>query len=362
MPTFFTPTHFGAIPLANRIVMAPLTRNRASLGQIPNALMARYYAQRAGAGMIITEGTPVAPMAHGYLDTPGLHDDAQVQAWRDVTGAVHAAGGRIVVQIWHVGRISHTSLLPDGAAPLSSSAIPAHSKTFTRKGFEPVSAPRAMSFEEVQQAITQFRDAAVRAMDAGFDGVEVHGANGYLVEQFLRDSLNTRSDGYGGGIEQRVRFAVEVMEAISGAIGAGRTGLRLSPVTPVNDAAPDSDAQALFEHLMTRLAPLELAFIEMVEGATAGARDYLSFDYDTLRRIYKAAHPRGGWIVNNGYTRAMALQAVADGRADAVSFGRPFIANPDLPRRLEQDAPLNEPDRATFYGGAEKGYVDYPAM
>jgi N-ethylmaleimide reductase len=342
--------------------MAPLTRNRASPGYRPNALMARYYSQRAGSGLIITEGTPIAPMAHGYLDTPGLHDDAQVQGWREVTAAVHAAGGRIVAQIWHVGRISHTSLLPGGVAPISSSAIPARSKTFTSKGFENVSAPRAMSIDEVREAVTQFRDAAVRAMEAGFDGVEVHGANGYLVEQFLRDSLNTRSDIYGGGMAQRVRFAVEVMEAIAAAIGAGRTGLRISPVTPANDAAPDSDAQALFEHLLIRLAPLKLAFIEVVEGSTGAARDHLPFDYQALHRIYKAANPQGGWILNNGYTRALALQAVAEGRADAISFGRPSLANPDLARRLLLDAPLNAADRATFYGGGEAGYMDYPAM
>lgn len=362
MPTLFDLTRFGDIPLANRVVMAPLTRDRARPDNVPTASMARYYAQRASAGLIVTEGTPVTPMGHGYLDTPGIHSDAQVQAWRRVTDAVHAEGGRIVVQLWHVGRISHASLLPGGAQPLSSSAIAAKSKTFTRAGFETVSAPRAMTLAEVQDAVAQFRAAAARAMDAGFDGVEVHGANGYLVEQFLRDSLNTRTDAYGGGFDARTRFAVEVMQGIVETIGASRTGLRLSPVTPANDAAPDSRYQALFEHLMTRLAPLKLAFIEMVEGATGGARDHLPFDYAALQRLYKAANPHGGWIVNNGYTRAMAMAAVAEGRADAVSFGKAMLANPDLVARLRADAPLNEPDRATFYGGGDHGYTDYPTL
>lgn len=362
MTSLFDPARFGDIALANRVVMAPLTRNRAHDGHRPNDLMRLYYEQRATAGLIVTEGTPISAEAHGYLDTPGLHDEAVVAGWRRITDAVHAAGGRIVVQLWHVGRISHASLLPAGVQPVSSSAIPAQSKTYIAGGFAPVAAPRALRGDELPRIVEDFRRAAQRAMDAGFDGVEVHGANGYLLDQFLRDSLNHRDDGYGGPIERRVRLVVEVMQAIAHAIGAGRTGLRISPVTPSNDAAPDSQPQQLHEHLMQRLAPLRLAFIHVIEGATGGARDHLPFDYDALRRIYKQAHPGGGWIVNNGYTRAMALEAVAQGGADAVAFGRPFIANPDLVERLRRDAPLNALDRSTLYGGDGKGYVDYPSL
>jgi N-ethylmaleimide reductase len=299
----------------------------------------------------------VRPDGHGYLDTPGLHNDAQQAGWKKVTDAVHAAGGRIVVQLWHVGRISHVSLLPPGEKPVSSSARPAQTKTFTAQGFEAVSAPRALRTDEIAGVVQAFADAARRAIEAGFDGVEVHGANGYLIEQFLRDSINQRQDAYGGSIENRVRFLVEVMQAVSGAIGAGRTGLRLSPVTPANDTALDSDSQALFNAAVDALAPLNLAFLEVVEGATGGPRDVAPFDFAELRRRFK-----GAYIANNGYTRAMAFDAVASGRADAVSFGKPFISNPDLVRRLRDDAPLAEADRDTFYGGGAEGYTDYPTL
>jgi N-ethylmaleimide reductase len=357
MATLFDPIRVGDLDLANRIVMAPLTRNRAGPGNVPSDLAVEYYRQRATAGFIITEGTPISPEAHGYVDTPGLHTEAQVAGWRRVTDAVHAQGGRIVAQLWHVGRVSHVSLLPGGQAPESSTARRAETKTFLRDGFTPVSAPRALRTDEVAGVVDGFRRAARRAMDAGFDGVEVHGANGYLVEQFLRDSINDRTDAYGGAIENRVRFLVEVMRAIAGEIGAGRTGLRISPVTPANDAAQDSDPQKLFEHAVECLAPLGLAFLEVVEGATAGARDFARFDYAALRKRFP-----GAWIANNGYDRDMALEAVASGRADLIAFGRPFIANPDLVRRLRENAPLSEADRRTFYGGGAIGYVDYPFL
>ncbi len=362
MPHLFEPTQFGDLRLSNRIVMAPLTRNRASPGGVPNAMMATYYEQRATAGLIISEGTPVSVDGHGYLDTPGLHTDAQVDGWRHVTEAVHAKGGRIVAQIWHVGRISHVSLLPPGTVPVSSSALAATSKTYTAKGFETVSAPRALATDEVPRIVEDFRQAALRAIAAGFDGVEVHSANGYLLEQFLRDSLNHRTDSYGGSRDNRVRLVVDVMQAICEAIGAERAGIRLSPVTPSNDAAPDSDPQGLYEHLMHQLAPLQLAFVHVIEGSTGGARDHLPFNFDALRSIYKQGNPEGGWIVNNGYTRAMALAAVEGGHADAVAFGKAFISNPDLVQRLRRDAPWAELDRATLYGGGTQGYVDYPAM
>ena len=357
MTTLFDPIRIGDINLANRIVMAPLTRNRAAAGQVPSGLAVEYYRQRASAGLIITEASQVSPEGQGYLDTPGMHNAEQAAGWRRVTGAVHAAGGRIAVQLWHVGRISHVSLQPNGQAPVSSTARRADTKTFTRDGFVPVSAPRALSTDEIPAVVASYRDAARRAMDAGFDCVEVHGANGYLIDQFLRDSINDRSDEYGGAIENRVRLLIEVMQAVTGEIGGGRTGLRLSPVTPSNDAGQDSDPQTLFEHAVARLVPLRLAFIEVVEGQTAGARDYAPFDYAALRGKFN-----GAWMVNNGYQRQTALEAVAAGAADLVSFGRPFISNPDLVRRLRENAPLNAPDTSTFYGGGAKGYIDYPTL
>jgi N-ethylmaleimide reductase len=357
MTTLFDPVRIGEIDLANRIVMAPLTRSRAAPGQVPSRLAVEYYRQRASAGLIITEGSQICPEGQGYVDTPGIHTAEQVAGWRRVTDAVHAEGGRIAVQLWHVGRVSHVSLQPQGRAPVSSTARRAETKTFSRDGFLPVSPPRALATGEIPGVVASFRDAARRAMDAGFDGVEVHGANGYLIDQFLRDSINDRTDAYGGPIVNRVRLLVEVMRAIAGEIGGGRTGLRLSPVTPSNDAGMDSDPQALFEHAVGALAPLRLAFVEVVEGATAGARDYAPFDYAALRRRFG-----GAWIVNNGYQRPMALEAVASGAADLVSFGRAFIANPDLVRRLRENAPLNALDASTLYGGGAAGYTDYPTL
>jgi len=357
MTTLFDSVRIGDIDLANRIVMAPLTRNRAAPGGLASPLAVAYYRQRASAGLIVTEGSQVCPEGQGYIDTPGIHNAEQVAAWRRVTDAVHAEGGRIVIQLWHVGRVSHVSLQPEGRAPVSPTARRAATKTFLAGGFTEVSAPRALATAEIPGVVASFRDAARRAMDAGFDGVEVHGANGYLIEQFLRDSINDRDDDYGGSIENRTRFLFEVMQAVSAEIGGGRTGLRLSPVTPSNDAGPDHGPQALYERALERLAPLKLAFVEVVEGQTAGARDFAAFDYAAL-----AAKFDGAWIVNNGYDRRMALEAVASGHADLVSFGRPFIANPDLVRRLREDAPLNVPDTRTFYGGSAKGYTDYPTL
>ncbi len=365
MTSLFDPIHFGDIALANRIVMAPLTRNRA-VGQLPNDLMREYYTQRAdpvtGAGLIITEAAQICAEGQGYLDTPGIHTPEQVAGWRKITDAVHGAGGRIVIQLWHVGRISHVSLQPGGVAPVSSTARPALGKTFTTEGFVDCSTPRALRTDEIPGVIAAYRHAARCAIDAGFDGVEVHGANGYLLEQFLRDSINDRSDAYGGSIANRARLLVEVMQAVVAEIGGGRTGLRLSPVTPVNDAAQDSDAQALYGHVVSALAPLKLAFLHLIEGQTGGARDLSDkgvkpFDYAALRAVYG-----GPWLVNNGYDRVMAIEAVASGAADAVAFGKAFIANPDLTRRLREDAPLNKLVPATLYGGGAAGYTDYPTL
>jgi N-ethylmaleimide reductase len=357
MPSLFDPTRLGDIMLANRVVMAPLTRNRAGPGQVPTALMAEYYAQRADAGLIITEAAQVSAEGQGYLDTPGIYDAAQVQGWRRITDAVHQRGGKIMVQLWHVGRISHVSLQPGGAAPVSSTARTAQTKTFTRDGFVPCSPPRALTLAEIPAIVDAYRRAAGLAMEAGFDGVEVHGANGYLIDQFLRNSINDRNDAYGGTIANRVRLLVEVMQAICAQIGGGRTGLRLSPVTPVNDAGQDSDAQALFNHAVERLAPLNLAFLHVIEGQTGGPRDVAPFDYAALKARFG-----GAWMVNNGYTRDMALQAVACGAADLVAFGKAFISNPDLVRRLRDGLPLAALNPKTLYGGGAAGYTDYPAF
>jgi N-ethylmaleimide reductase len=356
-PKLFTPLTIGEIDLKNRVVMAPLTRNRATRGSdAPNALNVEYYRQRAGAGLIITEGTQVSQTGQGYVWTPGIYSAEQVAGWKALTDAVHAEGGKIAAQLWHVGRVSHVSLQPGNAAPVAPSALQAKTKTYIESGFAEVSAPRELALDEIPSIIAEFVAAAENAKAAGFDGVELHGAHGYLIDQFLRDDSNKRTDAYGGSIENRVRFALEVVEAVSKVFGKGRVGIRISPVSPANDAR-DSDPQALFEHLVGKLREAGIAFIHVVEGATREARDYLPFDYGALRRAFK-----GAYIANNSMTRELAIEAVEDGHADAVAFGRLFIANPDLVERLEADAPLNEPDVATFYGGDAKGYTDYPVL
>ncbi|MDO9314478.1 MAG: alkene reductase [Burkholderiaceae bacterium] len=362
MTSLFDPIQIGTIAAANRIAMAPLTRNRAAAHQVPTDLMATYYTQRASAGLIIAEATQISAEGQGYLDTPGIYSPEQVAGWKKVTDAVHAASGKIVLQLWHVGRISHVSLLPAGMQPVSSTARVAQAKTFTKEGFVDVSPPRALRTDEMPRLVADYRHAARCAMQAGFDGVEVHSANGYLLEQFLRDSINDRTDAYGGSIENRARLLIEVMQAVSDEIGASRTGLRLSPVTPFNDADQDSNAQGLFNHVVERLAPLKLAFLHVIEGSTGGPRDNVPFDYEALRVRYKQGHPQGAWMVNNGYDRQMAIDVVAQGRADVVAFGRPFISNPDLVRRLRDNAPLNAMDADKLYGGGAEGYTDYPTL
>jgi N-ethylmaleimide reductase len=362
MTSLFDPLRLGEIALANRIAMAPLTRNRAAARQAPGELAVTYYAQRASAGLLITEASQISAEGQGYLDTPGIHSAEQVAAWKKVTDAVHAQGGKIVIQLWHVGRISHVSLQPGGIAPVSSSARRANGKTFTKDGFVDVSTPRALRSDELPRIVADYRHAARCAINAGFDGVEVHAANGYLIDQFLRDSLNDRSDAYGGSIANRARLLLEVMHAVTQEIGGSRTGVRLSPVTPSNDIGQDSDPQALFNHVIDELAPLKLAFVHVVEGQTGGARDIAPFDFDALRTRFKQAHPQGAWMVNNGYDRQMAMDVIASGRADVVAFGRPFISNPDLVQRLRVDAPLNALQSATLYGGGAEGYTDYPTL
>ncbi|MDE2402341.1 MAG: alkene reductase [Burkholderiales bacterium] len=360
MPNLFDPIHIGDLDLANRLVMAPLTRNRAGQNQVPTDLMVTYYEQRAnpatGAGLIVSEATQISPQGQGYLDTPGIYSAEQVAGWRKVTDAVHAQGGKIVVQLWHVGRISHTSLQPGGAAPLAPSAIQANTKTFTAKGFEPVSAPRALTLEELPGIVDQYRRAARNAITAGFDGVEVHGANGYLLDQFLRDGSNHRTDAYGGSIQNRARLLIEVMQAVVDEIGAKRTAIRISPVTPSNDAH-DSNPQALFNHVAEQLDKLQLLYVHVIEGETGGKRDIAPFDYEALHHRVHAP-----WMVNNGYSLALADDVLNQGGADLVAFGRPFIGNPDLGRRLRDGVTLNALNPATLYGGGAAGYTDYPAM
>ena len=362
MTTLFDPLRIGDFVAANRIMMAPLTRDRSGPAGVPLPMAATYYGQRATAGLIITEGTQISAEGQGYLDTPGIYTPDQIASWRRVTDAVHEKGGKIAVQLWHVGRISHVSLLPKGIIPVSSSARPADAKTFTKEGFVQVSPPRALTTAEIPRVIADFRRAARCAMDAGFDAVEVHGAHGYLVEQFLRDSINDRSDEYGGTLANRVRFGVEVMSAIVEEIGAGRTGIRLSPVSPVNDTGQDSNSQVAYEQTVTALARLKLAFIHVVEGWTGVDRDSVKFDYESLRKRFKAGNETGAWIVNNRFSGTMAEEFVERGSADAVAFGKPFISNPDLVRRLKEGAPLTPTIEATMYGGGAEGYIDYPTM
>jgi N-ethylmaleimide reductase len=366
MPTLFDPVQAGSLQLPNRVVMAPLTRNRAP-DAVPTPLMAQYYAQRASAGLLITEATAVSHQGQGYADVPGLYGTEQLDGWKHVTDAVHAKGGRIVTQLWHVGRVSHVDLQPDGQKPVAPSALTARTKTYLIKdgagSFVDTSEPRALDAAELPGIVHDFAHAAMHARtSAHFDGVEVHGANGYLLDQFLKRGANRRTDDYGGSIENRARLLLEVMRAVVEAVGGGVTGVRLSPVTPANDIQ-DPEPQPLFEYVMRQLAPLGLAYVHIIEGATGGPRDVADrpFDYAALRRVYREAGGKGAWMVNNGYDKVLAEKSLADG-ADLVAFGRPYIANPDLVERLRTGAPLNAGDKATFYGGGAKGYTDYPAL
>jgi len=353
----FQPTRMGDIDLKNRIVMSPMTRARAGDRLEPVALNAEYYAQRASAGLIITEATQISVEAQGYIDTPGLFTPGQIRGWKAVTDAVHERGGKIVVQLWHCGRMSHVSFQPSGQAPGAPSAIRANAKVFVEgEGFIDTSMPRALLIDELPKVVDDFRLTCSRALEAGFAGVEIHGAHGYLLDAFLRDTSNARTDEYGGSIENRARLLLEVTTACAKEIGGGRLGIRLSPVSPANDSH-DSNPQPLFNYVVEQLNPLGLAFIDVVEGATGGPRDNAPFDYEALHDRFD-----GAWMVNNGYDRQMAIDAVAEGKADLVAFGRPFIANPDLVRRLREDLPLAELDPATTYGKGAPGYTTYPAL
>lgn len=353
----FQKFRLGQLELANRVAMAPLTRNRAAAGNRAAPLTAEYYAQRASAGLIVAEGSQVSPMGQGYLATPGIHSPEQVAAWKVVTDSVHEAGGHIFLQLWHVGRVSHVSLLPGGAAPLAPSAVTANTKTYLGQGFEPVSAPRALEVSEIPGIIDDFRRGAANALAAGFDGVEIHAANGYLIDQFMKDGANMRTDSYGGSIDNRTRLLAEVAAAACAEIGRDRVGVRLSPAGPINDCA-DSAPQALFELAMDKLEAIGPVYVHMIEGITGQTRDTNPVvDFAALRKRYS-----GVYMANNCLDGAAAQAALDDGRADMVSFGRAFIANPDLVRRLRDGEPLNQLDRATLYGGGAQGYTDYPAL
>lgn len=356
----FSPFNLGAKTLRNRIVMAPLTRNRAAHGtDAPWSLNAEYYAQRAGdAGLIISEATQISPTGKGYAWTPGIYSQEQIDGWKLVTEAVHAKNGIIYSQLWHVGRISHPTLQPGGIDPVAPSAItPVNQRTFIQNGtFTEIGTPRALRLDEIPSIIEDYRKAARNAIEAGFDGVEIHAANGYLIQQFLSDRTNHRNDRYGGSIENRLRFAVEVSEAVISEIGADRTGIRISPVTPANDAV-DSDPTSVYFPLIRELNHLNMSYVHVIEGATGGPREFHGFDFHALRKEFK-----GVWMVNNGYNFEMASEAVSSGYADLVAFGVLYISNPDLAARFKRRAPLNKPDSSTFYGGGAKGYTDYPFL
>jgi N-ethylmaleimide reductase len=354
--SLFEPYTLGSLTLSNRIVLAPLTRNRAGAGFVPSEFAATYYSQRASAGLLISEATQVSQQGQGHQDTPGIYTQAHVEGWRQVTDAVHARGGRIFLQLWHVGRVSHVDLQENGAAPVAPSAIRAAARTYVNNEFVDVSEPRALGLAELPGIVADFRQAATNAIAAGFDGVEIHGANGYLLDQFLKDGANVRTDAYGGSIENRARLILEVAAAVVKEIGAERTGIRISPVSPANGITC-SDPQAQFDYLVAQLDALGLVYLHVVEGATGGSRDAAPFDFNALRREF-----RNTYIANNGYDLELANTRLAEDKADLFAFGRPFIANPDLVQRLKHGAPLADFNPATLYGGGDTGYIDYPTL
>ena len=350
MPHLFEPLTAGDFRLPNRIVMAPLTRSRAGGGgRVPNALMAQYYAQRASAGLILSEATSVTPMGVGYADTPGLWSAEQVEGWKLVTRAVHDAGGLILAQLWHVGRVSDPSFL-DGRVPVAPSAVAAQGHVSLLRPERPFPTPRPLEADEIVQVIEAYRRAAENAQAAGFDGVEIHGANGYLLDQFLQDSTNRRTDGYGGSVENRARLMLETTDAAISVWGPGRVGMHLAPRADIHSMG-DSDRARTFGHVARELGKRGIAFICAREAVGP----------DSLGPELKALFG-GVYIANEGFTQETAEQALAAGTADAVAFGTPFIANPDLPARFAGRAPLNAPVPATFYAPGPAGYVDYPAL
>ncbi len=355
MTDLFSPLQLGNCDLSNRIFMAPMTRNRAP-DNIANAMMATYYRQRATGGLLITEGSQISEQAVGYPATPGIHTPEQVQGWKQVTETVHAEGGHIFLQLWHCGRISHSDF-HGGEPAVAPSAIRPAGEAFTFTGLKPFETPRELAISEIGAVIDDYRKAAENAMAAGFDGVEIHGANGYLLDQFLRDGSNRRNDAYGGLVANRARLMLEVTEAVCGVAGAERVGIRLSPLGPFNDMR-DSNPEETFSYVVEQLNRFGLAYLHVTEmGSEASGVAGPAFELGELRALWK-----GIYVANASYDKARGNAAIADGNADAVAFGQPYIANPDLVARLRCDAELNTPDVATFYGGDEHGYIDYPAM
>lgn len=357
------PVRLGDLSLPNRVVMAPLTRMRAGPGEVPTPLMALYYAQRAGAGLIISEATQIEQRGQGYPETPGTFTDAQCEGWAKVTQTVHTIGGRIFLQLWHVGRISHSSHQPGGALPIAPSAIAAPGHAFTANWTQaPFETPRALETAEIPGLVATYAAAARRALAAGFDGVEIHGANGYLINQFLEDGTNHRTDAYGGSMERRARFLLEVTDAVAAEAGPGRVGVRLSPWGTFSGMG-DSNPRAHYGYAIRELAKRRLAYLHLIEprSTNAGAEDALARDVPSALVEFGAAFD-GPVVSAGGYTPATAERAIAGGLAAAVAFGRIFIANPDLPVRIALGAPLTPYDRSTFYGGDSKGYTDYPFL
>ncbi len=351
----FSPAKLGSIALKNRILMAPLTRNRAGEAGVPQDLNVTYYAQRASAGLIVTEATPISPMGHGYPGLPGIYTDEQVAGWKKITEAVHAKGGKIVIQLWHVGRISHPTLL-NGALPVAPSAIKPAGKAFTYQGLVDYVEPRALDANELPAIVQDYVYATQCALKAGFDGVEIHAANGYLLDQFLRDGSNKRTDNYGGSFENRARLLLEVTKAVVETAGADKVGIRISPVNPFNNMH-DSNPQALFNYVAEQLNQFNLAYLHAVEGGIHGVGKADAFDFEQMRKLYK-----GAYMANLSYDKVRGNAAIASGHADVIAYGIPFIANPDLVERYKTDAALNEADSKSFYGGTEKGYTDYPFL
>ena len=356
MTSLYDPIVLGDLKLTNRVFMAPLTRNRATPDGVPGQWASTYYSQRASAGLIVSEATQISPMGKGYINTPGIHSQDQIAGWKQVTDAVHRSGGRIFLQLWHVGRISHSSLLPGKVSPVAPSAIRAHSQTVVESGFVDVSEPRALSLAEIQSTIADYGRGAANAKAAGFDGVEIHAANGYLIDQFLRSKSNVRTDDYGGSAANRARFLGEVVEAVLGVWERTRVGVRISPLGTFNDMG-DANPEETFARVVGVLNGYQAGYLHVVEDAVdqASPVKHKSDFYRRLRSAWK-----GLYVANAGYDAGRGERAITNGSADAVAYGRLFLANPDLPSRLSRRGPLNVPDTASFYGGDERGYIDYP--
>ncbi len=352
MTSLYEPLVLGDMKLGNRVFMAPLTRNRAMPSGVPGPWASTYYSQRASAGLIVSEATQISPMGKGYINTPGIHSQEQIAGWKTVVDALHRADGRIFLQLWHVGRISHSSLLPGNVAPVAPSAIRAHTQTVIETGFVDVSEPRALSVAEIERTIEDYGRAAANAKAAGFDGVEIHAANGYLIDQFLRSNSNVRTDSYGGSAANRVRFLSEVVEAVLNVWDSGRVGVRISPLGTFNDMS-DGNPQETFGRVVDVLNGHRPGYLHVVEDPIPAG--HKADFYRGLRSAWK-----GIYVANGGYDAERGERAVSDGTADAVAYGRLFLANPDLPTRLSRRGPLNVPDTKSFYGGDERGYIDYP--